>query len=86
MQMSVLVVRAFVRLRQLLLDHADLARRIEALEREFVHKTQEHEEHISRIYGILEELMNPPEPPRRRRIGFITDGVKPHVNGTLRSK
>lgn len=85
-QISVLVVRAFVRLRQILFDHSELAHRIEALEREFVHKTQEHEEHISRIYGILEELMNPPEPPRKGRIGFTTDSVKPHVNGTLRSK
>jgi phage regulator Rha-like protein len=85
-QISILVVRAFVRLRQILFDHSELAHRIKVLEREFVHKTQEHEEHISRIYGILEELMNPPEPPRKGRIGFITDSVKPHVNGTLRSK
>ena len=70
-QMSVLVVRAFVRLRQLLADHRDLARRIEALEREFAHKTEKHEEHIRRIYEILDELMNPPEPPRTGRIGFV---------------
>ena len=69
--MSVLVVRAFVRLRQILGDHSDLARRIEALEHEFVHKTSEHEEHISRIYKILDDLMNPPAAPRKGRIGFV---------------
>ncbi len=72
-QIAVLVVRAFVRLRQILVDHRDLARRIEALERQFAHKTTEHEEHIHRIYGILEELMNPPPAPKKTRIGFITD-------------
>lgn len=71
-QVSVLVVRAFVRLRQILAEHRDLARRIEALEREFVHKTDEHEAHIRRIYEILDDLMNPPAPPRKGRIGFVS--------------
>ena len=69
-QVSVLVVRAFVRLRQIFAEHRDLARRIEALEREFVHKTDEHEAHIRRICEILDDLMNPPAPPRKGRIGF----------------
>jgi hypothetical protein len=70
-QMSVLVVRAFVRLRQILVEHRDLAQRIEALEREFVHKTAEHEAHIAKIYEILNDLMNPPAPPKKGRIGFV---------------
>jgi hypothetical protein len=69
-EMSLLVVRAFVRLRQILIDHTELARRIEALEREFVHKTAEHEQHIRRIWDILDELMNPCEPRKKSRIGF----------------
>ncbi len=70
-QVSVLVVRAFVRLRQILSEHRDLARRIEALELEFVHKTNQHEAHIRRIYEILGDLMNPPAPPRKGQIGFV---------------
>jgi hypothetical protein len=70
-QVSLLVVRAFVRLRQILTDHRELARRIENLEREFAHKTEEHEEHIRRIYAILDDLMNPPAPPRKGQIGFL---------------
>ena len=72
-EMSVLIVRAFVRLRQILVDNRELARRIEALEREFTHKTAEHEAHIHRIYSILDELMNPPAPAKKSRIGFIGD-------------
>ena len=70
-QMSLLVVRAFVRLRHILAEHRELARRVEALEREFTKKTDEHERHICRIYQILDELMNPTVPPKKRRIGFV---------------
>jgi hypothetical protein len=73
-QMSVLVVRAFVRLRQILATHRDLARRLEALEREFLRRTDAHEAHIHRIYEILDELMEPPAPPKKRRIGFLAEG------------
>jgi hypothetical protein len=69
-QISVLVVRAFVRLRHILAEHRDLARRIEALEREFTHKTAEHDAHIARIYEIIDDLMDPSAPPRKGRIGF----------------
>ncbi len=80
-QVSVLIIRAFVRLRQILIDHKDLARRIAALEKTFVHKTREHEAHIARIYELLGDLMNPPEPPKKTRIGFASDttsAVAPH--------
>jgi hypothetical protein len=71
--MSVLIVRAFVRLRRILVSHDELARRLEQLEREFVARSAEHEAHIHRIYEILAELMDPPAPPAKRRIGFVSD-------------
>lgn len=69
-QVSVLVVRGFLRVRQILAEHRELAQRIEALEREFANKTAEHEQHIRRIYEILDDLMNPPKQPGKGRIGF----------------
>jgi hypothetical protein len=69
-QMSVLVVRAFVRLRQILATHKDLARRIEALERQFTRKTRQHEAHIRRIYELLDEFTNPSPPPAKGHVGF----------------
>jgi len=70
---SILVVRAFVRLRHIWAADADLARRLEKLEQEFVDKTAEHAAHLRQIYEWLHELMNPPEPPKKGRIGFVTD-------------
>ncbi len=90
-QMSVLVVRAFVRLRQILATHQDLARRLEALEREFVRRTDDHEEHIRRIYKVLDDLMSlpepmePPEPPPKGRIGF-TNGAADRLRARAGTK
>jgi phage regulator Rha-like protein len=68
-QMNILIVRAFVKLREILATNNDLADRLEKVER-----TQE--QHASVITILAEEIDNlkelPPEPPRRR-IGFLAD-------------
>ena len=55
-------MRAFVRLRQMLTTHIDLARKIDALERKY--DTQ-----FKIVFDAIRQLMIPPE-PKRRRIGF----------------
>ncbi len=70
---SILVVRAFVRLRHILATHKDLAHKIAELEREFKNKTAEHAAHIQRIYEILESLMTSAEEPEKQPIGFLTE-------------
>ncbi len=72
-EVSILVVRAFVRLRHIIATHEDLARRIAELERRFSHKTAEHEAHIQQIYALLEELMTPPDPTAKPRIGYAAE-------------
>ena len=64
-EVSVYVVRAFVRLRRLLSTHRELAQKLAELER----KVQSHDEHIRSLFHAIRELMAPPE-PKRRRIGF----------------
>lgn len=65
-EMSVFVVRAFVRLRQYLATHKDLAERLERHER----RLGSHDEAIASLVQTLHRLANPAE-PRRRPIGFI---------------
>jgi len=65
-EVSVYVVRAFVRLRRLLSTHRELAQKLAELER----KVQSHDEHIRSLFHAIRELMAPPE-PKRRRIGFL---------------
>jgi len=68
-QMSIQIVRAFIKLREILATHTDLAARLEQVE-----STQE--KHASVITILAEEIDNlkelPPEPPKRR-IGFLAD-------------
>jgi hypothetical protein len=61
-QMSVFVVRAFVRLRQSLADYAELQRRLDELEKRY-------DAQFSALFEAIRELMTPPDPPRKE-IGF----------------
>jgi hypothetical protein len=59
------IMRAFIRMRGMLLSVDELARKVEALERKAVANDQDMKE----VFAALKELMSPPEPPRRE-IGF----------------
>ena len=65
-EMSVFVVRAFVRLRNLLATHKELAEKLAELER----KLASHDEQILAIVNAIKRLMAPATPAERRRIGF----------------
>jgi hypothetical protein len=65
-QMNIAIMRAFVRLREMIAAHKDLAVRIEKLE-------SSHAQHASIINLLAKEitaLKMPPEPPPKRPIGF----------------
>ena len=62
---NVEIMRAFVRLRQMLASHADLARKLAALEKKY-------DSQFKIVFDTIREMMTPPE-PKRRRIGFITE-------------
>lgn len=65
-EMSVKIVTAFVRLRQLAMSIEEVARRLEKLES----TDAEKDEHLRRIYLALQALMAPPPEGPKRRIGF----------------
>jgi hypothetical protein len=63
---SVYVVRAFVKLRATLASHKQLVRKLDQLER----KPASHDAQIISIVDTIKELAKPKPPPRKRRIGF----------------
>jgi hypothetical protein len=71
-EMSVYVVRAFVKLREVLSTNRELARRFEQLESRLDSRLTEHDEAIAAILSAIRELMKPPDSPRRG-IGFTAD-------------
>ena len=64
-EVSVFVVRAFVKLREKLSAHRKLAQKLTELER----KIETHDERIQSLFDAIRQLMAPPKSPRRR-IGF----------------
>lgn len=71
-QMSVFVVRAFVRMRSMLAAQRDLAGKLAALEKTLTERPDLHERVISDIIQQIMSLLNPlPEPqPPGKQIGF----------------
>jgi hypothetical protein len=61
-QVNIEIMRAFVRLRQMLQQNADLARKLAALENKY-------DAQFKVVFDAIRGLMAPPE-PRRKRIGF----------------
>ena len=71
--MSVYVVRAFVKLRELLGSNVELGKKLDELERQLTARQDVHEQAILQLFSQVRELLHPPPPqpqPKNRRIGF----------------
>lgn len=60
---NIAIMRAFVRLREILASHRDLARKLNELERKY-------DSHFSVVFDAIRKLMAPPPRKKKRRIGF----------------
>ena len=72
-QMSVFVIRAFVRMRQTLLGTRELAEKLAALEKKLTSRPDVHEAAIIEVLQELMQILNPPPAlpePTKPRIGF----------------
>ena len=61
-QVNIAIMRIFVRLRKMLLSNAELARKLNALEKKY-------DAQFKIVFDAIRELMTPPE-KQKRRIGF----------------
>jgi hypothetical protein len=68
-QINILIMRAFVRLRQILSTHKDVVRKLEQLER----VQNDHGAHIRAIWKTVRNYMRPARRDAKYRIGFSTD-------------
>ncbi|HMF80802.1 MAG TPA: ORF6N domain-containing protein [Candidatus Acidoferrum sp.] len=72
-QMSVFVIRAFVRMRQTLLGTRELAEKLAALEKKLTSRLDVHEAAIVEVLQELMQILSPPPAlpePTKPRIGF----------------
>jgi ORF6N domain len=71
-QMSVFVIRAFVKMRETLRAAPELARKLAALEKKLTARLDVHEAAIVQVLQEVMQILNPPPipPPQRPQIGF----------------
>ena len=78
-EVSIYVVRAFVHLREALASNKVLAAKLDALEQKTELLSLQHDTfagntraQLKQVFAALRQLMAPPEPPKKRPIGFVT--------------
>jgi phage regulator Rha-like protein len=76
--MGVFVVRAFVKMREVLAQNAQLAEKLAELEQRLTERLDIHERAIVHILGEIRKLMEPPPPESERpEIGFhVRDNIQ----------
>ena len=62
-EVNIAIMRAFVRLREILTTHKELARKLEELE-------QKYDAQFKVVFDAIRQLMVPPTSAEKRRIGF----------------
>jgi len=72
-EVNIQIMRAFVRIRQLLSAHKDLAERLEKLESQMRERDATVDQEFRHVFSLLERLFAPPN-PARRPIGFHAKG------------
>ena len=75
-QMSVFVVRAFVKMRETLATHHELAQKLKDLEQNLTGQLADHDKILRYVLTELRKLMTPPEPPRKQ-LGFHVREPRP---------
>ncbi len=66
---NIAIMRAFVKLREILSTHKELTSQLKELER----KVGAHDHQIAAIFDAIQKLMAPPPEKPRRPIGFVVD-------------
>ncbi len=77
-QMSIFVVRAFVKMRETMAASKVFVEKLDELEKKLTKRLDSHEQAIVYVLAELRKLMEPPRlpEPKRRRIGFQSEQVE----------
>ena len=68
-EVNIQIMRAFVRLRQLLSEHKELAERLSKLEQQMRNRNEDVDQQFRQVFALLEKLFTP-GPLARKPIGF----------------
>jgi len=60
---NIMIMRAFVKMRELISSHKELSARLDELEKKYDHQ-------FAYVFEAIRELMIPPEPKKKVKFGF----------------
>ncbi len=72
-QVNIKIMRVYTKLREMLLTNKDILLKLEKLEKQILkhdEKANKQEEEIQIVFNALKQLLNPPPPEPRKRIGY----------------
>jgi len=65
-EVNIAIMRVFVKLREMLATHKELALKLSDLEQ----RLEKHDDHIQTIFEAIRQMMIPPDPKNKKKIGF----------------
>ena len=68
-EVSIYIVRAFVKIRRVIAEYKEISRRVALIENQLA----DHDEQIIELIKAIKQLLKPDPPPKKRRIGFHAD-------------
>ncbi len=68
-QVNIVIMRAFVKLREFLTFHRDFAQKLDALEKKY----RKHDLQIKAVFDAIRKLVEAPPNPPKRRVGFLAN-------------
>jgi phage regulator Rha-like protein len=76
MQMNILIIRTFVKLRDLLATHKELAGKIVQIEDTQKQQAHAQQQHASILISVVQDIQKLKNPPMTRAIGFVARSPK----------
>lgn len=84
-EVNIAIMRAFVRLREILATHKNLARQLDEHDRRLAN----HDHKFQVVFDAIRQLMSPPPAAKKRRIGFVTeseDAARGRITGRVKKR
>jgi hypothetical protein len=70
-QVNIQIMRTFTKLREVLITHKDLERKINEIIQVYGGKLKDHDQQIKTIFDAINELLKPPDAAEKKKYGFL---------------
>ncbi len=69
---NIQIMRAFTRLREMMIAHKDIRRKIEDMEKKYAAQSKKYDYQFEAVFEAIKKLLEPPQEKPKKKIGFHT--------------